>query len=294
MTQTSSGVPLATTADDVRVWVDGTLYADARDARVSAIDHGIVVGDGVFEAFKAIEGKPFTPTRHLARLQRSAAAQGLPAPDLDQVRAGMDAVLDGFGHPLGLFRITYTGGRGPLGSGMAHGPTTLVVALQPSEGKPASTAIATTPWERNVRGAMSGVKSTSYAENVKGLAYAMERGATEGIFVNTDGNLCEGTGSNIFCVFGDEVVTPPLSAAPLAGITRGLVLEWGSGAGVRMVERDLTVDEAKGADEVFLTSSSRDVQGVHTWDDRHWEAPGPVTARLRAVWDERAVELDPR
>lgn len=282
-------------ADDLRVWVDGTLYATPDEARVSAIDHGIVVGDGVFEAFKAVDGVAFTPTRHLARLQRSAQALGLPAPDLAQVRAGMAAVLEGWPHPLGLFRITYTGGRGPLGSPAAYGPTTLVVALQKAEPKPATTTIVTTPWERNVRGAMSGVKTTSYAENVRGLAYAAERGATEGIFVNTDGNLCEGTGANIFCVFGEEVVTPPLTAAPLAGITRGLVLEWGSAAGVRMVERDLTLAEAQGSDEVFLTSSSRDVQGVERWDEATWEAPGPVTRRLRAVWDEKAAhDLDPR
>lgn len=288
-------LPAEKPADDLRVWVDGTLYASPDEARVSALDHGIVVGDGVFEAFKAVDGVAFTPTRHLARLQRSAKALGLPAPDLDRVREGMSAVLDGWPHPLGLFRITYTGGRGPLGSPAAYGPTTLVVALQKADPKPPTTAIATTPWERNVRGAMSGVKTTSYAENVRGLAYAADRGATEGIFVNTDGNLCEGTGSNIFCVFGDEVVTPPLSAAPLAGITRGLVLEWGSEAGVRMVERDLTLDEAKQADEVFLTSSSRDVQGVERWDDTTWDAPGPVTRRLRAVWDERATaEPDPR
>ncbi|WP_460742001.1 aminotransferase class IV [Mariniluteicoccus endophyticus] len=280
--------------DQTRVWVDGTLYETSDEARVSAIDHGIVVGDGVFEAFKAIDGAAFTPTRHLARMQRSAASLGLPELDLGLVREGMDAVLDGFDQPLGLFRITYTGGRGPLGSGKASGPTTLVVALQPSAPKPLTTTIVTTPWERNVRGAMSGVKTTSYAENVRGLAYAIDRDATEGIFTNTDGNLCEGTGSNIFCVFGDEVVTPPLSAAPLAGVTRGLVLEWGSEAGVSMVERDMSLDEAKGADEVFLTSSSRDVQGVERWDDTTWQAPGPMTRRLREVWDERAsADLDP-
>lgn len=280
--------------EDLRVWVDGTLYLNPEEARVSAIDHGIVVGDGVFEAFKAVDGKPFTPTRHLARLKRSAAKLGLPEPDLARVREAMDAVLEGFDHPLGLFRITYTGGRGPLGSGKAYGPTTLVVAVRPAEPLPLITRIVTTPWTRNVQGAMAGVKSTSYAENVLGLAYAYDRDSTEGIFVNSEGNLCEGTGSNIFCVFGDEVATPPLTAAPLAGITRGLVLEWGREAGVNMIERDLTIDEAKKADEIFLTSSSRDVQGVHTWDDQTWDAPGPVTQKLRAVWDERAAaDLDP-
>ncbi|NNG19289.1 4-amino-4-deoxychorismate lyase [Naumannella sp. ID2617S] len=285
---------MAEHAEDLRVWVDGTLYADPSEARVSAVDHGIVVGDGVFEAFKAIDGKAFTPTLHLARLQRSAKSMGLPQPDLAHVREGMDAVLEGFEHPLGLFRITYTGGRGPLGSGAAYGPTTLVVALRVAHQLPPTTAIVTTPWTRNLDGALAGVKSTSYGENVRALAYAAEREATEGIFVNSAGNLCEGTGSNIFCVFGDEVVTPPLSAAPLAGITRVLALQWGSEAGLTMVERDFTLAEAQRADEVFLTSSSRDVQGVARWDEATWEAPGPVTQRLQEVFAERmAAEMDP-
>ncbi|OYN98171.1 4-amino-4-deoxychorismate lyase [Enemella evansiae] len=286
---------MAEQTDDLRVWVDGELYAEADAATVSATDHGLVVGDGVFEAFKAIDGKAFTPSRHLARLQRSAKAMGLPAPDLVYVTEGMDAVLEGFDHPLGLFRITYTGGRGPLGSGAAYGPPTLVVAVRPAPELPPTTSIVTTPWTRNVEGALAGVKSTSYGENVLGLAYAAEHEATEGIFVNSDGNLCEGTGSNIFCVFEDEVITPPLSAAPLAGITRALTIEWGLEAGFAMVERDLDLTTAKSADEVFLTSSSRDVQGVSRWDQTEWEAPGRYTRQLQELFRTRmAQNLDPQ
>lgn len=286
---------IAPETTNTRIWVNGTLHTGPETATICAIDHGVVVGDGVFEAFKAVDGQAFTPTRHLARLARSAAKIGLPAPDLDQVRAGIAACLDGFDEPLGLFRITYTGGLGPLGSGRAYGPTTLVVALQPKQSLPETSTIVTGPWLRNVDSPLAGVKSTSYAENMVALAYATDRGASEAIFANTRGNLCEGTGSNIFAIFGDEVVTPPLSAMPLAGITRGLVLEWGSAAGVRMVERDLTIDEAKSADEIFLTSSLRDVQGITAWDDTTWSGMGPVTARLREIYQSRAaVELDPQ
>src|SRR6185312_10282449 len=108
----------------------------------------------------------------------------------------------------------------------------------------------------------TGVKSTSYAENVRGLAYANRRGATEAIFLNTAGNVCEGTGTNIFCVFGDWVVTPPLSSGPLAGITREVLLEW-----CAIEEADITPAQAFAAGEVFITSSTRDVQAVRRWDD---------------------------
>ncbi len=130
------------------------------------------------------------------------------------------------------------------------------------------------------------MKSTSYAENVRALAYATERGGTEAIFANTAGRLCEGTGSNIFCVFGSEIVTPPLAAGPLAGITRELLLDW-----CPVVERDLTMAEARRADELFVTSSLRDVQAVAHWDDAAYQAPGPQTALVAKIFTERSGDL---
>lgn len=272
----------------LRVWVNGSVLPPG-EAVVSAIDHGLVAGDGVFEALKVTEAGTFAIQRHLDRLSRSAAALGLPAPDHDEIRNAIAAVTRDRPWPLGKLRITWTGGRGPLGSGSAYGPGTLVVAAEPLAAPEPTTTIITTPWTRNVDGAMAGVKTTSYAENVRGLAYAAERGGTEGIFVNTRGHVCEGTGSNIYCVFGTEVVTPPLSAAPLAGITREVLLTW-----CDITERDLTLAEAQAADEVFITSTTRDVQGVHQWDEVSFEAPGPVTAEVREVFATRSTDdLDP-
>ena len=278
----------AVTASPV-VWIDGRLYGDAREATVSATDHGLVVGDGVFEALKVTPAGPFALRRHLDRLERSAAAMGLPAPDRATVRAGVDAVLRDRTFQHGKVRVTYTGGDGPLGSQAAYGHPTLVVAAAPTTVPPASTDVVTAPWRRNEHGALTGVKSTSYGENVRGLAYASAHDCGETIFLNTAGNVCEGTGTNVFCVFGDEVVTPPLSAGPLAGITRGLVLEWAP-----VVERDLTLAEALAADEVFLTSSLRDVQLVERWDGHAFAGLGAVSARLAGVFAERAAgDLDP-
>ena len=123
------------------------------------------------------------------------------------------------------------------------------------------------------------MKSTSYAENVRGLAYATSRGAGEAIFLNTAGDVCEGTGTNVFCVFGGTVVTPPLARGPLAGITREVLLEW-----CRRSPSAVTPDEAAAADEVFLTSSLRDVQGVRRWDDRDLPAARPVTRRIAGIF----------
>ena len=246
-----------------------------------------MVGDGVFEALKATPAGAFAIRRHLERLSRSAAAMGLPAPDHGLVREGIAAALDGWSLPGAKVRITFTGGEGPLGSGPAYGPPTLVVAVEPRDPYPATTAVVTAPWRRNENGALAGVKSTSYAENVRGLAYATSRGASEAIFLNIAGNVCEGTGTNIFFLFGDEIVTPPLSAGPLAGITRELLLEWQRST----TERDPELSAPR--DEV-LTSSLRDVQGVARWDDRSLPASRPVTEQLAAQFRQRSIDqLDP-
>jgi branched-chain amino acid aminotransferase len=273
----------------LRIWLNGQLYDNPHQATVAGTDHGLVVGDGVFETLKVTERGAFAVRRHLNRLNRSAAALGLPEPDHGQIREGIDAVLDGRDFPRGKLRITYTGGRGPLGSEAAYGPPTVIIMLAPVDASARLTSIVTAPWTRNERGALAGVKSTSYAENVRGLGYAAQHQASEAIFLNTAGHVCEGTGTNIFVVFGDTVVTPPLSAGPLAGVTRELIMEWST-----VEQGDLTLEEAKRADEVFITSSMRDVQGVARWDEQTLSPAHRVTRAVAVNFAERSeADLDP-
>jgi branched-chain amino acid aminotransferase len=286
--QLATFAPQALTGQ-LRIWLDDRIYDDPQRVTIAGTDHGFVVGDGVFETLKVTERGAFAVRRHLDRLSRSAAALHLPAPDHGQIGEAIEAVLDGRGFPRGKLRITYTGGRGPLGSETAYGPPTLIVALAPAEAAAPLASIVTAPWTRNERGALAGVKSISYAENVRALRYAAQHDASEAIFLNTAGHVCEGTGSNIFLVFGSTVVTPPLSSGPLAGITRELTMEWSS-----VEEQDLSLDEAKRADEVFITSSMRDVQAAERWDDRDFGPMGPVTQAFATNFAERsAADLDP-
>lgn len=256
---------------------------------LSVIDHGITTGDGVFESVKVVDGVPFALSRHLARLAQSATGLGLPKPDDADVRRAVQAVVDGEPMPYGVVRITYTAGPGPLGSSRGDsGPTLLVIACA-TEPKPPTAAAIVVPWTRNERGALAGLKTTSYAENVRALAYAAEHGGSEALFTNTAGMLCEGTGSNIFCVFGDEIATPPLSAGCLAGVSRALVIEW-----CQVTERDISLDELAAAEEVFLTSTTRDVQALYRVDDRELTAPGPVTKDVLQTWRAReATDNEP-
>jgi branched-chain amino acid aminotransferase len=273
----------------VKVWLDGGLR-NADDAHVSVFDHGLTVGDGVFETLKSVEGRPFALTRHLKRLATSARGLGLPEPDLEEVRHACEAVTRANPMPLGRLRVTYTGGLSPLGSDRGEAGPTLLVALGEATRRPDTTSVITVPWTRNERGALSGLKTTSYAENVVALARARQQAASEALFSNTRGRLCEGTGTNVFVVLDGELHTPPLESGCLAGITRALVAEW---SGAR--ETDLPLDALDRAEEVFVTSSLRDIQAVRRLDGRELPgAPGPVTAKASRVFDERsAADMDP-
>ena len=149
--------------------------------------------------------------------------------------------------------------------------------------------MVTVPWPRNERGALAGVKSTSYAENVVALAEAAKHDASEAVFANLAGHLCEGTGTNVGYVVGGEVRTPTLASGCLAGVTRALLLEW-----YDVHEVDEPIEVLDSAEEIFLLSTTRDVQAVHRWNDRDLEAPGPITRQLMELWAAREAEdVDP-
>jgi branched-chain amino acid aminotransferase len=270
----------------VAVWINGDLVPDS-EARISVFDHGLVVGDGVFETLKVQDGVPFALTRHLRRLAASAAGIGLPAPDLDAIRAGSLAVAASAPEvPLGRLRITMTGGMGPLASERGSGGPTVIVAMSPQSPVADCVDVVTVPWPRNEHGALAGLKTTSYADNVRALAYAKEQGGSEAVFANTAGHLCEGTGTNVFVVLAGRLVTPPLSSGCLAGVTRALVLEW-----VGAQEEEVPVTALGEAEEAFLTGTSRDVQPIRRVNGSVLAAvPGPVTRKAAEVFALRSAE----
>ncbi|GIH26420.1 4-amino-4-deoxychorismate lyase [Acrocarpospora phusangensis] len=274
----------------VPIWVNGDLLAPEQ-AVVSVFDHGLMVGDGVFETIKCMDGESFALTRHLDRLALSAKRVDLPEPDLAAIADGVRACLDAAPKwALGRIRVTYTSGPGPLGSDRGGEGTNTIIIVGEQKPFPAAAEVVVVPWPRNERGALSGVKSTSYGDNAKALAYAKERGGGEAIFENLAGNLCEGTGSNVFLVTGGRLITPTLAAGCLAGVTRALTLEWCGGA-----EEDVPLSALYDAEEAFLTSTTRDIQPIGWVDGKPLpQAPGPVTQEAMRIFAARSADdLDP-
>ncbi len=284
---------IRTQADEIRVWVNGDMV-DGGSPSIGALDHGVTVGDGVFETCKVVDGVPFALSRHAARLDRSLAGLGLPAADHAVINAGIRSVLAGEPIAFGRLRYTVTGGAGPLGSDRSDSPLTYIVSAGSQPPNPDSGKLVVVPWTRNERGATAGLKTTSYAENVVALAFAQQRGGVEALFANTVGNVCECTGSNVFVVAGGEILTPDLASGPLAGVTRDLVITWCRQEGITIREEPLPMAVLEHASEVFITSTTKDVLAVHGIDDRPLPAGGPLTARAAEIFARLSGEcLDP-
>ena len=273
------------------VWIDGRLAdTESPEGRVSPLDHALLTGDGVFETLRVYDGVPFALRRHLERLARSAAGMRLPVPDPGVLREAVDSVVAANGLTHGRLRITVTGGPGPLGSDRGDARPTVIVAGAALPPWPPTTDVVVVPWPRNERGALVGLKTVSYGENVVALAYARDRGAGEAVFGNLAGNLCEGTGTNVFVGIGGRLVTPPLSSGCLPGVTRDLLLEE-----LDVAEDDLPLPDLGAADEAFVSSSTREVQPIRAVDGRTLpESPGRLTQAAAGAFAALvARDLDP-
>lgn len=273
------------------LWLNGHLVPLA-DARISPLDHGFLVGDGVFETLVARDGKAFAARRHWERLTHSCQEMGLMPMPYDTYLTALQDTLDANGLLEARLRVTMSSGEGPLGSGRGNGHGTVVIVATALLGWPPTERVVLAPWTRNERGALAGVKSLSYAENVRALAYAKARGCGEALVANTRGELCEGTGSNLFVMQQGRLLTPPLQSGCLAGITRALVWEACRKAGIECVEHVIPATELHECDEAFLTSSTRNVHPIAEIDGRKLAmVDGELTRRVQAAYTAYCAAL---
>ena len=267
--------------------LNGTIL-DEQEAAVPVLDRGFLFGDSVYEVIVTRKGTPFAAAEHLERLRASADGLALHL-DLDdrQIMTRIKATLAAAGNRENYIRIVATRGTGTAPSiELRHAPgppnwAILVRDLQAPRGHPVKLAIV--PRLRTDRRALDpAIKSGNYLNNVLGLAEALARGATECLFLNHAGNVTEASTSNYFLVVGDRLLTPPVSAGLLRGITRTLLLDCCAQNQVEVEERDVSEEEARNADEMFLSGTSKDIAPVTHLDgiEIHGGVPGPFTARL--------------
>jgi branched-chain amino acid aminotransferase len=265
----------------VKVWLNGRLV-DEQAASVSTSDHGFLVGDGVFETLRCYRGRPFALDSHLERLEEGARALRLEPPPRELLADAAHAVVEANALADARMRITLTSGPGPPGLARGAAEPTVLIAAQPLTPWPATATAIVSDRRRDERSPLAGVKTISLADSVLALTDARARGAAEAILLNERGDVCEATTANVFVVRGGRVETPSPASGCLAGITRECVLGLCSGLGLRGHEAELPAAALQEADELFLTSSTREIQPLVQLDGRPVRTgePGEVTLRL--------------
>jgi len=285
--------------------VNGQVF-DQEHAVVSVFDHGFLYGEGVYETLRTYNGQPFLFDRHMRRLRKSAEMLTLGVPITN---AEIDARFRETARAAGLgdspaheayIRILVTRGVGELSYDPAACPTpSVVVIVKPHVAPPAEVfergvKVALVEIVRNHPGSVSPlIKSNNLLNNALAMQQAARRGGFEGVMRNYRGELAECTQSNLFIVKSGAALTPPIDAGLLPGITREFLFEIGAEAAIPVREAVLKDTDLLGADEAFLTSSTREVVPIVQVDDRRIGAgvPGPITRRLLQGFRRQAHTL---
>jgi branched-chain amino acid aminotransferase len=269
-------------------------------------DHGFLYGEGVYETLRTYNGQPFLFERHMDRLRKSAGMLALHVPltdaDIDaRFRDTMRVARLG-DHPdrEAYLRILITRGVGELTYDPAACPTPSIVVIAKPHVNPSvevfdkGVQVALVPIVRNHPGSVNPlIKSNNLLNNALAMQEAFRRGGYEGIMRNYRGELAECTQSNLFIVKNGAALTPPVNAGLLPGITRAFLFEVGQEAGIDVREAVLRDEDLFGADEAFLTSTTREVVPIVRVEERTIGAgvPGPVTLALLHRFREHADRL---
>ncbi|MBN1609316.1 MAG: aminotransferase class IV [Polyangiaceae bacterium] len=279
------------------VVIDGRLVADDQ-ACVSVFDRGFLYGDSVFEAIATRGGRPVDLQAHLARLVRSAEQVHIPMPvPWTRIAAEVDMALSTSGNAESNIRVMLTRGQGALGldPSSAHSPLRVIIVtpLQrpPREFYEQGIGVSTYRTQRTADATDAvGAKVGNYLVAVLGMHAARAQGSEEALVLDGKGHVVEGATSNVFAVRGGVLVTPPVEAGILPGITRARLLEIARAQGIACEEKTLTVAEFLAADEVFISSSIREVVPVVRIDGTPVGGgqPGPIARRLLTAYQQWA------
>ena len=278
--------------------IDGVVVP-AAEARVSVLDTGFTFGDGVYETLRTYAGRPFEIARHLARLRVSAGRLAISIPLSDEeLTARVHAVLDAAGNVESYIRIMVTRGVGDVSYHFDRvtGPTVVVLvkpyAPLPDSAYEQGVDVVVARTRRNHPDALDpAIKSCNLLNNVLAMREAQARGAFEPVMLNAAGEVAEGAGSNLFIVRSGRVATPPLQAGILPGITREVVLGLCRENRIPATEQTLSVADLRSADEVFLTSSLKELVPIRSIDRMPVGdgRPGGITRRMLELFRRYAA-----
>ena len=285
------------------VSVNGRI-ADAATASIPVFDHGFLYGEGVYETLRTYRRIPFLFDLHQERLRRSAAMLSLPVPFTDdELLAQISATMAAHkGLNEAYIRVLLTRGVGELSYNPAACPVpSTVIIVKPFPEPPARTftdgiTVALVGVRRNHPAALNPmIKSNNLINNALAMQEALRSGADEALMCNQAGDVVECSQSNFFIVRGRRVITPPLEAGLLPGITRAFVLEMASDEGFQAVEEAVSVADVRAADEAFITGTTREITPVVQIDTHRIGSgrPGPVSQRLLAAFHARVEQLIP-
>jgi branched-chain amino acid aminotransferase len=272
------------------VYVNGTI-SPADRASVPVFDHGFLYGEGVYETLRTYRREPFLFDRHMRRLRRSAEMLAIQVPgDDSSLLAKVRQTMAQLAEPGEAYiRILVTRGVGELSYNPAACPTpTLVIIVKPLPGQPARSftegiRIALVGVRRNHPQALNPlIKSNNLINNALAMQEAITRQGEEALMLNQAGEIAECAQSNFFLVQGGRVLTPPLTAGLLPGVTREFVIGLARELGIDAAEAGLTPDDLRTADEAFITGTTREITPVVAVDELKIGSgtPGPVTQRL--------------
>lgn len=270
----------------------------ADDAVVPVFDHGFLYGEGVYETLRTYARRPFLFDRHMARLRRSAGMIALDVPGSDEAMlAAMDRTAAEIPDGELYIRILVTRGVGELTYKLEATPAaTVVIIVKPLPGFPATNytqgiRLATVSVRRNHPSTLDPmIKSNNLMNTALAMQQAYRAGADEALIENLDGHVSECSQCNVFAVRGGAILTPPLTDGLLPGITRQVVLEVAQAAGLDAREAVLTVADIATADEVFVTSTTREITPVASLDGQPigTGTPGPITRQVMRLFADRS------
>ena len=273
----------------LKVWMNGELVA-AEEAKIGVYDHGLLYGDGIFEGIRTYQGRVFRLEKHLERLYRSAESIRLVIPFTpEQLGGAIYETMKANGQADAYIRLVVTRGAGDLGldPSKTNKPTVFIItdkiALYPEEMYKKGMSIITAKTVRTPAQSLNPqVKSLNYLNNILAKIEAGDAGVDEALMLSYDGFVAECTAENIFIVQEGKVLTPPVSAGILEGITRDFVLELAGENGIEAEEKNLLPDDLYGADECFLAGTAAEILPVTKIDGRTVGTgqPGPITKRL--------------